>query len=72
MKLSYEERLSIYRKAQKCKIVLQYNKEGVLLNIFSSVNEAAKYIKTSPSHISECCKGKLKTLKGYIWRFKDD
>lgn len=43
-----------------------------MLNIFSSVNEAAKYINTSPSHISECCRGKLKTLKGYIWRFKND
>lgn len=72
MKLPYEERLPIYRKAQKCKTVLQYNKEGIILNIFSSVNEAAKYINTSPSHISECCRGKLKTLKGYIWRFKDD
>ena len=72
MKLPYEERLSIYRKAQKCKTVLQCNKEGMILNIFSSINEAAKYINTSPSHISECCRGKLKTLKGYIWRFKDD
>lgn len=38
-----------------------------MVNIFSSVNEA----DTSPSHISECCRGKLKTLKGYIRRFKE-
>lgn len=28
-----------------------------------------KYLK---GHISECCRGKLKHYKGYIWKYKDD
>ena len=71
-RLPKEEITKIYRKAQRCKEVIQYTKDGLAVNTFSSISEAASYISTSPSHVSECCRGKLKTLKGYIWRFKNE
>ena len=62
-----------YSNTGKSKIVYQYDQNNNLLNIFSSANEAAKAIGVkSHSHISECCRGKLKTYKGFKWKYKDD
>lgn len=55
----------------KSKIVYQYSLDGKLLNTFSSTSEAAKAIGVNHnSHISECCRGKIKTYKGYKWSYK--
>ena len=41
--------------------------EGI---IFNSVTDAAKYFNSKyTSHISECCKGKIKTYLGYHWEY---
>ena len=40
--------------------------------IFDSVTKAAKAVNVSPSHISECCRGKLKTSGGYHWAYYED
>lgn len=57
----------------KAKKVAQYNLNMELINTFSSLNEAARFLNISKaSHISECCRGKLKTYKGYIWKFIDN
>lgn len=52
--------------------VQQINKEtGEIINIFSSVSEAAKFMggKEKTTHISEVCKGKRLSAYGYIWRY---
>ena len=37
---------------------------------FNSVTDAAKYFNSKyTSHISECCKGKIKTYLGYHWEY---
>lgn len=33
------------------------------------MNEAEKQTGIRESHISQCCNGKVKTAKGYIWRY---
>jgi hypothetical protein len=59
---------------ERSKKVLQFNKDGILINEFESVQEASKFISNSivgSSSISNCCNNKkLKTYKGFIWKFK--
>jgi hypothetical protein len=52
------------------KPVLQYSKDGKLLNIYGSITEAAKAVKGYDSNISNCCRDIKKTSSGYIWKYK--
>ena len=61
------------------KKVSQYNKEGVLINTFDSVSNAAKflyengYVKNIKSgvrtHICDVANGKNKVAYGFIWKY---
>lgn len=52
--------------------VVQLNKEGQLVNIFNSIVDAYDKTGIPKSNISYCCKGKLKTAGGYIWKYLTD
>lgn len=51
------------------KPVLQFTLDGKLVKEWSSITEAGKSGFT-PSNIIKCCRGKQKTSKGYIWKYK--
>lgn len=53
-----------------CKPVLQLDKNGNVINKFSSASEAEKYIGGKGGHIGCCCLGKRKTAYGYKWRYE--
>ncbi len=60
-------------KAKFSKIILQYDLEGKFIKGWKSAVEAYKSLGVNPytsSHISDCCKGKMHTYKGYIWKYK--
>lgn len=40
-----------------------------IINIFSSVTEAAKHMKIHPSYITATCQLRQATTSGYIWKF---
>ena len=48
--------------------VIQYDKNLVELNIFSSITEAKE--KTGIKNIWDCCNDKNKTAGGFIWKYK--
>jgi group I intron endonuclease len=52
------------------KPVEQYNLEGVKINEYISINEAARQTGIRVADISACCNGKQKTAFGFIWKFK--
>lgn len=54
------------------KPVIQYNLKMEKVKEFISINEAYRQTDTSASSIVKCCKGKLKSANGYIWRYKED
>lgn len=62
-----------YSNNGKAKQVNQYDLKGKFINSYSSVGLAARSlgIKNS-SHISECCRGKIKSYKNFIWRYVED
>lgn len=49
----------------------QYDKEGNLINIYSSTKQAAQKTKVNRSGINYCCLGRYKTSGGYIWKYLD-
>lgn len=55
----------------KEKPVLQYDLNGNLLNEYPSMSEAARQLQCSRTHIGSACNGRIKSYKGYIWKYKN-
>ena len=53
----------------KLKPVYQYTKDGQFVAKYPSLIEVERQLGYSSSHISACCRGKLKTAYGYIWSY---
>lgn len=54
---------------KKSKIVYQYDLNGNLISIYPSTHECGR-LGFNRGHVGECCNGKEKTHKGYIWRYE--
>lgn len=52
------------------KLVFQI-KDGTVINTYPSINEAARNLKGSCGHISNCCRGKVPSAYGYQWKYAD-
>lgn len=62
-----------YKNLGKSKEVYQYDLNGKFINSYPSTGTAARSLGiSSGSHIGECCRGKIKTYKGFIWRYAED
>ena len=53
------------------KPVLQFSKDGELIAEYSSIMEAEKNTGCFNPNICACCKGKLKSTGGFIWKYKE-
>jgi hypothetical protein len=42
---------------------------GSVLKVFNSIKEAAESTNSLANQISNCCNGKIKTHRGYQWRY---
>ena len=60
----------------KRKTVLKIDSENDILEEYSSTREAARKnfpnIKRASNHIGECCRGRIKRYKGFVWKYKED
>lgn len=62
-----------YKNLGKPKPVNQYTREGKYLMTYPSVGAAARALgKYGSSHIGECCRGKIKSYKNFVWRYVED
>lgn len=61
----------IAEKRYKGKSVKQYDLNGKFLSSFISQKEASEITGTKQASISLCCKGKIKTANGYIWKYAE-
>ena len=55
----------------RCKPVLQFTKEGELVKEWDSAKEAVLKAGFNKDCISQCCAGKIKSHRGYIFKFKE-
>lgn len=66
-----EKSLGIKRKTNSKK-VLQYDLNGNFLRDYESASEALKIMNVHLSTMCDCCRGKNKTCKGYIFKYASD
>lgn len=57
--------------AKEGKAVAQYSLSGKLIKIWVSAAEAGRH-GFHARHISDCCRGKVKTHRSYMWKFAKD
>lgn len=73
---SYEKTLNKtknYKNLGKAKEVYQYDLKGKYINKYPSTGIAARSIGVkNGNHIGECCRGKIKQYKGFVWRYSED
>ena len=69
---SEETKLKQRNSAQnRQKSVLQFDKQNNFIKEYSGVIEASRQTGCYNSAITLCCQGKLKTTKGFIWKYKN-
>lgn len=51
------------------KPIIQYTKKGVEVGRYSGINEASRQTGIPFSNICKCCKGKLKSCGGFVWKY---
>lgn len=61
-----------YPNTGRAKKVNQYTLEGKYIMTYQSCGQAARATHSNNSHIAECCRGKLKSHNGFVWRYLDD
>lgn len=60
----------IHRRTQHIKRpVLQFDLKGNLVKGWASISEASGETGIDNSHITRCCKGKLKKTGGFVWKY---
>lgn len=69
-KHALETGLRIMKNNKLSKVVLQYDLQGNLLKEYKSSNDAGRINNYSSGHIRDCCRGNMKTYKGFIWKYK--
>jgi len=71
-KLTDNVRAIFIQQAQKIsRSVLQYDKDGVFIKEYPSITEAANIIGCHRTHIGSVVMGHTKTVKGFIFKYKD-
>ena len=68
---THNERVSkaLTNHPSKSKQVVQYDKDGNLIQVWPSTIEVHRQMGYSYGKISRCCRGECKTYKGFIWKF---
>ena len=52
--------------------ILQFSKSGEFIEFIKewpSAHEAERQLGIAQSHICQCCKGRRKSARGYVWRY---
>lgn len=61
------------KSSEKASIpVLKYDMDGNMLARYRSATEAATELGVESYCIGLCCKGKIGSVKGYLWRYEDE
>ena len=69
-KLSVETINKIVSKTKKP--ILQYDKDNNFIKEWSSSKDASVELNIDSSSITACCRGRLRTAGGYVWKYKND
>lgn len=56
---------------KKSKCIIQYDLSNNYIKEFPSTKEIERQLGFAHNNISKCCLNKIKTVYGYIWRYKE-
>lgn len=65
-----DKKAGINRKGYKA--ILQMTNEGKIITEHYSAMQASRVTGIDNSHISKCCRGKLRSAGGFVWVFSGD
>ena len=51
--------------------ILQYSKSGEFIREWTGAHEVERVLGINNSNIIACCKGKLKSSGGFVWKYKE-
>lgn len=60
------------KSEHQLKIVLQYSKEGIFIKEHKGIEKIAKKLGVECTNISACARGKIKSIAGYVWKYKEN
>ena len=52
--------------------VCQYSVDGSLIAVWDSIKEASKQLGICDKHIPDACRGRRRTVNGFMWRYYED
>lgn len=67
-----EESKEKMRDKKQGKKVIQYDKQNHIIKEWDYIIDAEKELNIDRSSIIRCCKGKVKTAGGFIWRYSNE
>lgn len=53
------------------RVVLQYTKDGELVKRWGCVSDAARCVGCKPCSIQNNAAGRIKSMKGFVWKYED-
>lgn len=59
------------KKPIKGRNILQTTKDGTVVNKYESIRGATRAMNKGMGNIANCCRGKIKSAYGYIWKYDD-
>ena len=63
------ERLCGYSSPRERIWVIKLSKNNEILHFYPSIRQAERDTGVSNTHIVECCKGRIKSAGGFIWKY---
>ena len=70
--MSEEQKIKLSQSRKDKKAVIQFSKDGKFIAEYESLSAASKATGILTSSISACCRGRPKTTKGFVWKYKDE
>ena len=67
--MNYGHALDGLKQIRKKISVKQFTLDHILVKEWNCISDAAIYLKISVGNIVNCCKGRCKTVSGYIWKY---
>ena len=58
-------------KNGRARKVNQNSKDGEFIKTWDYINQAAEALQIAHANISACCRGRLKTSGGFVWKYEE-
>ena len=56
----------------RSKQILQYSKSGDFIREWKSASEVERVLGINRGNITQCCRGRYKSIGGFIWKYKEE